>query len=220
MRSTAWLSVGDQLQPLDAVSCALVSAWIQLSTTSSHLWTLVYAVDVRRIAFDQSYPQVAYHLVVWGTTSALAFVGWTFLFLPRVPSVGCFDTGGLSLFRSPRNDGSNAFCLEAASTRPGVVCWPTTPSLTCLWWSPAWPVRCCSGRPSARPASRCSGATLVSPPPNAVWWTACAPSSSWSPSSFTRAGRPTWSTVPFTIALSHSCLARVERIVSMGGQRF
>jgi hypothetical protein len=59
-----------------------LKGWIQFSYTSSHLWTLVYAIDVRRITFDQPFAAPVYHVFAWGGAVALCTAGLTLLYLP------------------------------------------------------------------------------------------------------------------------------------------
>ena len=61
---------------------SILKGWIQFSYTSSHLWTLVYAIDVRRITFDQPFAAPVYHICAWGGAVALCIVGLTLLYLP------------------------------------------------------------------------------------------------------------------------------------------
>ncbi|XP_046635273.1 G-protein coupled receptor 143-like [Daphnia pulicaria] len=68
--------------PMNPLFCAIISGWIQFSYTSSHLWTLVYAIDVRRITFDQPFAAPVYHVCAWGGAVALCTTGLTLLYLP------------------------------------------------------------------------------------------------------------------------------------------
>ncbi|KAK4020869.1 G-protein coupled receptor 143 [Daphnia magna] len=87
IRSTGWFLSQDwsshaMFTPLNPTFCAIISGWIQFSYTSSHLWTLVYAVDVRRITFDQPFAAPVYHFSAWGGAIILCIVGLTMLYFP------------------------------------------------------------------------------------------------------------------------------------------
>ena len=57
--------------------------WIQFSYTSSHLWTFVYAIDVRRITFDKPFVAPAYHTFAWGGAIILCATGLAILYIPE-----------------------------------------------------------------------------------------------------------------------------------------
>ena len=64
--------------------CAIVSGWIQLAFTCSHFWTLIYAIDVRRITYDLPYATVGYHSLAWGGSVILCTAGLTLLYVPGI----------------------------------------------------------------------------------------------------------------------------------------
>lgn len=69
--------------PILTIYFLFMKGWIQFSYTSSHLWTLIYAIDVRRITFDQPFIARTYHIFAWGSAVVLCAVGLTMLYLPQ-----------------------------------------------------------------------------------------------------------------------------------------
>ncbi|CAO1420130.1 unnamed protein product [Diamesa serratosioi] len=86
VRSALWNYVKD-LMPSDddtvsVLFCSITSAWIQCFYTATWLWTLVYAINMRRSLLNQPSRQMQYHIFVWTVSVLLTSVGLTSLYFP------------------------------------------------------------------------------------------------------------------------------------------
>ncbi|KAF5278453.1 hypothetical protein FQA39_LY05942 [Lamprigera yunnana] len=63
--------------------CALSSAWIQYFYTSTWIWTLCYAIDMRLILHEREERNIYYHIAAWIIPAILTGIGLTLLYYPN-----------------------------------------------------------------------------------------------------------------------------------------
>ena len=66
----------------NVIFCAVSSAWIQYFYMCTWLWTLCYAINVRRQLSGARYALRTYHYYVWSISALLTGIGLTVLYVP------------------------------------------------------------------------------------------------------------------------------------------
>lgn len=89
LRSAMWKYIKDVLPPdsdnddmTNVIFCAVSSAWIQYFYMCTWLWTLSYAINVRRTLSGRAMPLRTYHFFVWSISAVLTASGLTVLYVP------------------------------------------------------------------------------------------------------------------------------------------
>ncbi|XP_049281468.1 G-protein coupled receptor 143-like isoform X1 [Anopheles funestus] len=89
LRSALWKYIKDVLPPdsdvddtTNVIFCAVSSAWIQYFYMCTWLWTLCYAINVRRQLGGARYALRTYHYYVWSISALLTGIGLTVLYVP------------------------------------------------------------------------------------------------------------------------------------------
>lgn len=87
VRSGLWSFFKD-LMPFEDDSssvtfCAISSAWVQLFYTSTWLWTLIYAYNMRQSLLKRPINEKTYHLLVWSVSILFTAIGTTSLYYPN-----------------------------------------------------------------------------------------------------------------------------------------
>ncbi|KAK5644691.1 hypothetical protein RI129_005991 [Pyrocoelia pectoralis] len=86
IRACLWLNYKDIMPAIDGSSsvifCALSSAWIQYFYTSTWVWTLCYAIDMRLILNEKSERIKLYHIAAWIIPAILTAIGLSLLYYP------------------------------------------------------------------------------------------------------------------------------------------
>lgn len=94
VRSALWRFI--YLTPVEDEShsilfCLVSSAWVQFFYTATWLWTLSYAINMRRALMEQSSLERQYHMFVWTTASILTAIGCGVLYLPDAECHDIYD---------------------------------------------------------------------------------------------------------------------------------
>lgn len=86
MRSGLWSFFNDIMPYEDdsssVIFCAISSSWVQLFYTSTWLWTLIYAYNMRESLLKRPINEKAYHMLVWSVSILFTAVGTTSLYYP------------------------------------------------------------------------------------------------------------------------------------------
>lgn len=85
-RSGLW-SFFKEIMPYDDDSssvlfCAISSGWVQLFYTSTWLWTLIYAYNMRQSLLKRETNEKNYHIIVWSISILFTAIGTTSLYYP------------------------------------------------------------------------------------------------------------------------------------------
>ncbi|CAG9854583.1 unnamed protein product [Phyllotreta striolata] len=98
IRSTIWISYKNIMPSVNddssVVFCAISSALTQYFYTATWIWTLCYALDMRRILKQKESKTLLYHLVSWVTPAILTTIG---LLLLYIPDADCFTPSPYSV---------------------------------------------------------------------------------------------------------------------------
>lgn len=86
IRSALWSFI-KEIMPLedDSVSvifCSVTSAWIQVFYTSTWLWTLIYAYNMKRSLLNQATLDKEYRYFVWSISIMFTAIGTSSLYYP------------------------------------------------------------------------------------------------------------------------------------------
>lgn len=86
VRSALWSFV-NEIMPLDddtgsVIFCSITSAWIQIFYTSTWLWTLVYAYNMKRSLLNRATIDKEYHYFVWSISIMFTAIGTSSLYYP------------------------------------------------------------------------------------------------------------------------------------------
>ncbi|XP_058453188.1 G-protein coupled receptor 143-like [Malaya genurostris] len=90
IRSALWKYIKNILPPdfdvnddtTNVIFCAVSSAWIQYFYMCTWIWTLCYAINVRRQLGGKRTSLRTYHMFVWSTSAVLTASGLTVLYVP------------------------------------------------------------------------------------------------------------------------------------------
>lgn len=89
LRSALWKYIQNVIPPdsddddtTNVIFCAVSSAWIQYFYMCTWLWTLCYAINVRRQLAGMGVALRTYHLYVWSISAVLTASGLTVLYVP------------------------------------------------------------------------------------------------------------------------------------------
>lgn len=100
LRSALWKYIKNVIPPdsdnddtTNVVFCAVSSAWIQYFYMCTWLWTLCYAINVRRQLQGQGIALRTYHGYVWSISAVLTATGLTVLY---VPDADCHNVHDIS----------------------------------------------------------------------------------------------------------------------------
>lgn len=63
--------------------CALVSGWTQYFYTCTWLWTISYAINIRKYLKNEYYPESHYHTFVWPMAAALSMRNTKYFYWTR-----------------------------------------------------------------------------------------------------------------------------------------
>ncbi|XP_053694031.1 G-protein coupled receptor 143-like [Sabethes cyaneus] len=100
LRSALWKYIKNVIPPAsdhddttNVIFCAVSSAWIQYFYMCTWLWTLCYAINVRRLLGGSSVSVRTYHLCVWSISAVLTATGLTVLYVPDADCHNVQDMG-------------------------------------------------------------------------------------------------------------------------------
>lgn len=89
LRSALWKYISNVIPPdsdrddtTNVIFCAVSSAWIQYFYMCTWLWTLCYAINVRRTLSGYGVALRTYHAYVWSISALLTGVGLSVLYIP------------------------------------------------------------------------------------------------------------------------------------------
>lgn len=104
LRSALWKYIKNVIPPdsdvddtTNVIFCAVSSAWIQYFYMCTWLWTLSYAINVRRQLSGTRVPLRTYHLYVWSISAVLTATGLTVLYVPDADCHRVHDVGSAYL---------------------------------------------------------------------------------------------------------------------------
>lgn len=86
VRSSLWSFV-KEIIPFDddsvsVVFCSVTSAWIQVFYMATWLWTLSYAINMKRSLLNQTTQESNFHYFVWSIAIVFTAIGTTSLYVP------------------------------------------------------------------------------------------------------------------------------------------
>jgi ocular albinism type 1 protein len=86
LRSGLWSFFSDIMPYSDdtksVLFCAITSGWVQLFYTSTWLWTLIYAYNMRQSLLKHEINEKNYHILVWSISILFTAIGTTSLYYP------------------------------------------------------------------------------------------------------------------------------------------
>jgi ocular albinism type 1 protein len=86
LRSGLWSFFSDIMPYSDdtksVLFCAITSGWVQLFYTSTWLWTLIYAYNMRQSLLKHEINERNYHILVWSISILFTTIGTTSLYYP------------------------------------------------------------------------------------------------------------------------------------------
>lgn len=93
IRSSLWSFVRE-IMPFDddsssVIFCSVTSAWIQVFYMATWLWTLIYAVNMKRSLMNQTTREKDFHFFVWSVAIIFTAIGTTSLYVPDAEYVVC-----------------------------------------------------------------------------------------------------------------------------------
>lgn len=86
VRSAMW-TLMKEIMPFDDDSasvmfCSITSAFIQMFYTSTWLWTLIYAYNMRKSLMNQTTREKDFHFIVWSISIIFTAIGTSSLYYP------------------------------------------------------------------------------------------------------------------------------------------
>ncbi|KXJ82904.1 hypothetical protein RP20_CCG010206 [Aedes albopictus] len=104
LRSALWKYIQNVIPPdsddddtTNVIFCAVSSAWIQYFYMCTWLWTLCYAINVRRQLAGLGVALRTYHRYVWSISAVLTASGLTVLYVPDADCHNVHDIGSAYL---------------------------------------------------------------------------------------------------------------------------